>query len=275
MEITKGLIVDHPWIDLILDGEKTWEMRSTGTSHRGWFGLIAKGSGAVQGIARLVDVGPPLSLEEMLRAERYHRIGSETLRGGMAGRWNVPWKLADARRLPEPVPYRHSPGAVVWVALDADARAALGKATSPFANASPEPAPVSAETEPDASRCAAGANAEDGDQPSMVVGRTTLTAGNIRNGHIYLKDCLHAFPHACIGGPNASGAGEPLRLDWGDSEAIETDIDGEKKIFRKRGWARTFFRRERARPGDAVVISRIASRHYALRLERAEEQESA
>lgn len=109
----------------------------------------------------------------------------------------------------------------------------------------------------------------------MVVGRTTLTARNIRNGHIYLKACLNAFPDACIGGPNASRAGEPLLLDWGDGEAIETDIDGDKKIFRKRGWARAFFRRERARPGDAVVISRIASRRYALRLERAEEQESA
>lgn len=82
MEITKGLIVDHPWIDLILDGAKTWEMRSTGTSHRGWFGLIAKGSGAVQGIARVHDVGAPLSQDDLLRTERHHRISVSMLRSG-------------------------------------------------------------------------------------------------------------------------------------------------------------------------------------------------
>ena len=33
--ITKALIVDQPWIDLILSGRKTWEMRGTSTSFRG------------------------------------------------------------------------------------------------------------------------------------------------------------------------------------------------------------------------------------------------
>lgn len=32
IEVNKGLIIDTPWIDLILDGKKCWEMRSTGTS---------------------------------------------------------------------------------------------------------------------------------------------------------------------------------------------------------------------------------------------------
>jgi len=41
-KIVKALIIADPWIDLILDGRKTWEMRSRNTGHRGWFGLIRK-----------------------------------------------------------------------------------------------------------------------------------------------------------------------------------------------------------------------------------------
>ena len=47
MSITKALIVADPWIEYLLNGTKDWEMRSSGASHRGWFGLIRKGSGAV------------------------------------------------------------------------------------------------------------------------------------------------------------------------------------------------------------------------------------
>ncbi|MBF4307663.1 ASCH domain-containing protein, partial [Vibrio anguillarum] len=43
VEISKGLIVDQPWIDLILDGQKCWEMRSHTTHFRGDFALIQKG----------------------------------------------------------------------------------------------------------------------------------------------------------------------------------------------------------------------------------------
>jgi hypothetical protein len=41
-----GLVIDKPWIDLILDGKKTWEMRSTLTKKRGKIALIRKGSKA-------------------------------------------------------------------------------------------------------------------------------------------------------------------------------------------------------------------------------------
>ena len=66
MRITKALIVADPWIEYLLNGTKDWEMRSSGASHRGWFGLIRKGSGAVQGVARLGDVGAPLTPEQMI-----------------------------------------------------------------------------------------------------------------------------------------------------------------------------------------------------------------
>ena len=37
----RGLLIKQPWIDLILDGAKTWELRGSRPSIRGPFALIA------------------------------------------------------------------------------------------------------------------------------------------------------------------------------------------------------------------------------------------
>lgn len=118
MRITKGLIIDDPWIGYILGGAKDWEMRSSGASHRGWFGLIRKGTGAVHGVARLIEVGAPLSPSEMSATFGHHRIPQHMISSGEVAKWNTPWKLADVRRFDRPVPYRHKSGAVTWVKLD-------------------------------------------------------------------------------------------------------------------------------------------------------------
>lgn len=46
-----ALVIAEPWIGLILDGSKTWEMRSRATRKRGRIALIRKGSGQVVGVA--------------------------------------------------------------------------------------------------------------------------------------------------------------------------------------------------------------------------------
>lgn len=125
MIVSKGLIVADPWIEFILDGLKTWEMRSTGASHRGWFGLIRKGSGTVCGVARLVESGPSLTQEEMVASFDRHRIPAQMILGGQVAKWRTPWKMADVRRLALPVPYVHRQGAVTWVKLDDAAAAAV------------------------------------------------------------------------------------------------------------------------------------------------------
>src|SRR5438876_7688725 len=51
----KALIIDEPWISMIVSGQKTWEMRSRNTQVRGRIGLIRKGSKTVIGLADLVD----------------------------------------------------------------------------------------------------------------------------------------------------------------------------------------------------------------------------
>ena len=44
-EVTKGLMIKSPWIDKILAGEKTWEIRGYTTETRGTIALIKSGSG--------------------------------------------------------------------------------------------------------------------------------------------------------------------------------------------------------------------------------------
>jgi hypothetical protein len=57
----KALIVREPWIDLILDGHKTWELRTRPTSIRGQIALIRQGSGQIEGVVNLADVLPRMS----------------------------------------------------------------------------------------------------------------------------------------------------------------------------------------------------------------------
>jgi hypothetical protein len=48
----RALLIRHPWIDMILDGKKTWEIRGSRTAIRETIGLIPSASGTVVGIAR-------------------------------------------------------------------------------------------------------------------------------------------------------------------------------------------------------------------------------
>jgi hypothetical protein len=115
----KALIIDTPHIDNILQGKKTWEMRSSRTRIRGLITLIRMGSGAVVGIARLVDATGPLTTDEMLATEAKHLIRPDRLALPEVAKYRYAWILEDARAISPAVPYQHPPGAVIWVNLDA------------------------------------------------------------------------------------------------------------------------------------------------------------
>ncbi len=118
MKIDTGLVVADPWIGMLLDGSKTWEMRSRNAKVRGWIALIRKGSGQVYGIARLVDVSGPLTTSEMAQSSDQHKIPASTYTVGEFSKHRFAWKMAEARRLTKPIPYTHKSGAVIWVKLD-------------------------------------------------------------------------------------------------------------------------------------------------------------
>lgn len=121
----RALIVDEPWIGLILSGAKTWEMRTRPLRLGGRVGLIRRGSGLVVGTAEVAGSGAPLDAASYAAAEPFHRIPPERQAGALAGRWTHPWLVSGARPLPRPVPYRHPRGAVIWVALSEDEAAAV------------------------------------------------------------------------------------------------------------------------------------------------------
>ncbi|MBR9869508.1 MAG: ASCH domain-containing protein [Gammaproteobacteria bacterium] len=124
--VSRGLIIDQPWIGKILRGEKTWEMRSRRTSIRGPIALIEKGSGTVVGVASIVDSLGPLSLHDISENLPKHRVEPE-IHTKSDYKWNHAWVLDEVIPLSYPVKYRHKPGAVIWVELDDAAREALQK----------------------------------------------------------------------------------------------------------------------------------------------------
>lgn len=279
MNITTALVIADPWIGLILDGSKTWEMRSTNTSRRGWIGLIRKGTGCVWGIARIAECGHPMNPEEMIETFEKHRIPQQMIRSGEVAKWDTPWKLEDVRSFIKPVSYVHKPGAVIWVTLDAQVSQAIERElatnliTQPVQRLSSQG--ISRPTEPNHQTSSAAKPEQPVDwqshsaHPEKLIGEVELTDGNINNSHIYLRSFIHKFPGDAIGGSNASQtASRKVRVDWGGATSIETDLDGEKKFFRSRGWIRMFFERHRAKAGDRVQVIETAPYRYRLELTR-------
>ena len=60
-----GLLIRSPYVDWILAGSKTWEIRGSSTAKRGRIALIQSGSGTVIGVADLVGVAGPLTLRDL------------------------------------------------------------------------------------------------------------------------------------------------------------------------------------------------------------------
>ena len=113
MKYSRGLIIKKRWLDLILSGHKTWEMRSAKTNVRGPIALIEQGSGLIVGHANLVDSIGPLSTYDYYDAHDKHMI-PDTIHNT---KWRHAWVLVGAKRHETPIPYAHPKGAVIWVKL--------------------------------------------------------------------------------------------------------------------------------------------------------------
>ena len=112
------LVVAEPWASLLVDGDKTWELRTTSTSVRGPVGIAAKGTGTIIGAVRLLDVHGPFSSEEIGEYEHLHRVLSDDTSTYSGPQGLYAWEMTGAVRFATPVPYRHPQGAAIWVRLD-------------------------------------------------------------------------------------------------------------------------------------------------------------
>ena len=116
-EPLRALLIRRPWIDMILDGKKTWEIRGSRTLMRGRVALVVSGTGTVFGVCDLVDCVGPITAEAFrTNAKKVGIRPSEATLGHY--RQTYAWVLKNARRLERPVPYQHPPGAIIWVKLD-------------------------------------------------------------------------------------------------------------------------------------------------------------
>jgi hypothetical protein len=114
MNKLSAIPMQTPYIDQILSGEKTWEIRSKFTKKIGQVALIRSKSGTVVGTAELINV---VKITEELAEANFHRMGM-MLREALDCVGYHAWVLIHVVKFKAPVPYKHPYGAVTWVTLD-------------------------------------------------------------------------------------------------------------------------------------------------------------
>ncbi|MEI6092916.1 MAG: ASCH domain-containing protein [bacterium] len=104
-----GLMILPEHLHKILSGKKTWELRSRNTNIRGKIYLMASGTGRISGYCELVD-----SIK-VSKGKFYSNMSKHRARGYKSPLYA--WVLKGAHRLKRPKPYKHPPGAIIWVRL--------------------------------------------------------------------------------------------------------------------------------------------------------------
>lgn len=110
----KALVVKAPWVDLLLDGKKTWEIRSQPTKVRGVVKLAQSGTGRLVGQARIIDC-VKIKRAEFPKYFKKHRVPD--LKAILNYRHIYAWVIRDAARYVCPPRYDHPAGAIIWVNL--------------------------------------------------------------------------------------------------------------------------------------------------------------
>ena len=108
------LIVNNPWLDLILSKEKTWEIRDAQTKQRGKVHLALSGAGGrIVGQCHITDSFDidKVTLRTTFPKHRIKDLARITYRRPHA------WVLSKARRYMKPFVYSHPQGAIKWVRL--------------------------------------------------------------------------------------------------------------------------------------------------------------
>lgn len=125
---TRALIVRPPYADLIVRGEKTWEMRTRPCKLRGPIAIAEGGNKRIIGVAVLTGSGEPIDADRMKDSLELHRIEPELQRDAISGGWRYPWILSDAIAFETPIPFVSRDGAVIWAKLDETTRHSISRA---------------------------------------------------------------------------------------------------------------------------------------------------
>ena len=271
----QGLIIRAPWIDMILAGTKTWEMRTSPCPWTGCIGLIRKGTGLVVGVADVVASLSPLDAAGLAATRDRHGVAAEHEARVLESRWLHPWVLENVRPLPQPVPAGQKPGQVIWVTLSSHVTAAIDEQLVERGRNMVSAPPASAVLHVREVGVSAGVRVRPSSAVPMTDQRNVddvmieLTAGAIRNGNICLRSALRWLPDGALGGSNKSMiAISPLTIVFAPGETVETDIASDKMLLRCRGAVLDFFKRSGAMPGNRVRVRRQAHNTLGIELER-------
>ncbi|HYV38000.1 MAG TPA: DNA (cytosine-5-)-methyltransferase [Gemmataceae bacterium] len=100
-----------------------------------------------------------------------------------------------------------------------------------------------------------------------------VTAGNLRQSHLYITGLHDFFPAGCIGPARKSAKGNANQIEIvldGLNETIQTDIGvnaqtGKPRgFFRGRTWVRRFFEHHSVNAGDDLQLERLGGKRYRL-----------
>ncbi len=125
--VMRALLIRSPHIEKILDGTKTWEIRSARTNIREQVGLIRGGSGTIIGVCDVVDCIGPLTEDQFRKNARKAGMKPSEASLGYDDK-TFAWVLANPQYLKAPVRYKHPTGAIIWVKLDAHVDKAVQRA---------------------------------------------------------------------------------------------------------------------------------------------------
>lgn len=110
----KGLIIKSKWVDLILEGYKTLEIRGRKTSIRGEIGIIKSGTKQIFGTVNIFEC-IELTEDKFKYFEKYHqlKISYKELLNIYPKPYG--WMLKDIKKYDTPLYYNHKQGCVIWV----------------------------------------------------------------------------------------------------------------------------------------------------------------
>lgn len=114
----KCLFIKEPWISLILEGKKVWEIRSSNTNIRGRIGLIASGTGEIKGYIDLID-SIKLTPQQFDKNQKNHQIPNDRFNSNKMPYKNThAWILKNPFKLEKGIKFKHKKGCVIWINLE-------------------------------------------------------------------------------------------------------------------------------------------------------------
>jgi len=117
-KVIKGLIVKEPYVSMIVNGEKIWEIRKNYTTIRGYVALISKGR--LYGFAELITVFKA-DLDLIRRHREKHHATKRFIREYTKdGKQLYIWVFRNPLPLAKPIRIKYPKGARMWINLDFD-----------------------------------------------------------------------------------------------------------------------------------------------------------